>query len=136
MKKIGFLFTLLFIFVAGVFAPRAHAFQDGTLTCYFEVFSKKAFPKVEKTPPFSFNIKTQFSEAFQAKSLENRLIIAYYPGFAKPGDVNQFILNMKYNGANAGADVPAVHGWDYVFKISRDDSDLIGAFLHCNADLK
>ncbi|NUM88011.1 MAG: hypothetical protein HUU37_02300 [Bdellovibrionales bacterium] len=127
---------LLLALAPAFFGWNAHAWKEGTLTCQFEVMSKKTFPKMEKLPPFSFDMTKQFSEAFQASSLENRLIIAYYPGFARPGDVNLFVLNMKYNGANAGADVPAVGGGTYTFKISRDDSDLIGAFLNCRADLR
>ncbi len=128
--------VFLIILGAALFAPSAQAFKEGKFTCQFEVVSKKNFPKVEKLPPFTFNAMEAFSEAYQAKSLENRLIIAYYPGFAKPGDLSLHVMDMKYNGANAGADVPAVADGNFTFKISRDDSDLVGAFLNCRSELR
>lgn len=117
------------------FAPQASAFKDGTLTCQFEVIAKKNFPTVEKLAPFTIKISEPFSDAFQAPSLNNRLLLAYSPGYAAPRDVNLFNVTLKYDGANAGADVPAVANGEYTFKISRDDSDLVGAFLVCKAAL-
>ena len=117
------------------FSSSAMAFKNGQVTCQFEVIAKDTFPAVEKLAPFTFNVQDPFSDAFQATRLKNRLLVAYYPGFAGPGDVNQLIIVLKYDGANAGADVPALADGQYTFKISRDDSDLVGAFLNCRATL-
>lgn len=136
MKRIIIAVLCAFTASAGIFAGKAEAYNGGTFTCFFEVLSKKTWPKVEKLPPFTFDAMAFFSEAFQSPSLENRLIVAYYPGFSKPKELYQFALDLKYNGANSGADTIAVNGYTYTIKVGRDDSDLIGGFLHCKADLR
>ncbi|MCC7403044.1 MAG: hypothetical protein IT288_01480 [Bdellovibrionales bacterium] len=131
-----FVLTLVAFFTLMAHAPQALAFKSGQVTCFWEVVAKDTFPAVEKLAPFTFDLTEPFTDAFQATHLKNRLLVAYYPGLAGPGDVNQLIVNLKYDGANAGADVPALADGTYTFKISRDDSDLVGAFLNCHSTAK
>lgn len=112
------------------------AAASGTLTCHFEFMTKSSPGSFVTTPPFSFNVKNNYFNDFSFSGLQNKLYVAYYPGLTARGDLRIFIINLKYAGANAGADVPAINGGEYIFKISQDQSDLIGAFLNCTAELK
>ncbi len=128
---------LVFTALAALFiATESFAASSGTLTCHFEFMTTAAPGTFIKTPPFTFDVMDNYFNHFSFPELQNKLHIAYYPGLVAKDDLRMFVINLKYASANSGADVPAVDGGSYVFKISQDASDLIGAFMNCTSELK
>lgn len=123
-------FAALLIIFAG---SSSHAFRSGTLTCFFEIRATDKPNTTRTSESFTFDITQFYGNAFSFPFLSNRILLAYYPGFEKPGDVTFFSFILKYDGANAGSDVPAVNGATYYTNISKDGTDLIGAFMKCQA---
>jgi len=129
----------MFILVA-VFpflTQNAFAYSSGKMSCFFELYSKKNWPKVEKTPVFEINVMQMLETSIESKWLENMIRLRYVPGKTAVNDVQVAAVTMTYAGADAGADVSLKPEGTYVFKIGRQDSDLVGAFMNCKVqDLK
>lgn len=124
-------FVAILVLVIGT---NAFAYKSGSLTCHFEILSKQSFPKFEKLPEFKINAFQSYFEAVKVKSLPNNILVSYSPGIDANKDL---ILSMdvKYDGAEGGSDVPAVNNQNYTFYVSKDFSELVGAYLKCRTDL-
>lgn len=125
--------ALLALIPVLLLSSNASAYSRGKLNCRFEIVSKKNFPAVTRLPAFEFDVMKTHEDSFEADVLENPLRFRYTPGLTGLNDVRVFVIDLAYNMANGGADVPAAPNAGYVFKIGRQDSDLVGAFLNCTA---
>ncbi|MBK9321479.1 MAG: hypothetical protein IPM97_00730 [Bdellovibrionaceae bacterium] len=133
----SFCVRFLILIFTSFAAHSASAYSSGRLNCYFEMFSKNNWPKMEKTPTFDINIMEAYEQSIESKWLGNKIRLLYVPGIVATKDVQVAVVTMTYAGADAGADVSLKPDGTYVFKIGRQDSDLVGAFLNCRAlDLK
>lgn len=101
------------------------------MTCSFELFSKKNWPKVERTVPFEINIAQGYEDSIESRFLENKIRLRYVPGIISSGDIRYVSITMTYAGADSGADAPLVENGQYMFNIGRQDSDLVAAFMNC-----
>lgn len=128
-----FLFTIQkTVLISSVFlCSQAFGYSGGKMTCFFELFSKKNWPKVEKTTTFEVNIAQGYEDSIESRFLENKIRLRYVPGIVAAGDVRYVSITMTYAGADSGADAPLVENGQYMFNIGRQDSDLVGAFLNC-----
>lgn len=125
------------VFATVLFSSQTFAYSSGTMTCFFELFSTKAWPKVEKTPEFSFNIMEMYESSIESKNLNNKIRLRYVPGLVARNDVRVISIVMTYDSADSGAEVPFVPEGEYSFNIGRQGSDLVGAFMQCKVkDLK
>ena len=134
------LLTKYFIFIIGIGffgAGQAYAYSSGKMKCNFEIYSKKTWPKLEKTEAFEIDVMEVYESSVELESLDNKIRFRYVPGMIAPKNVKFADVTMLYAGSDAGAEVPLMPDGEYVFKIGRQDSDLIGGFMNCKVqDLK
>ncbi len=130
------MFKALILAVISLFTSASMAASSGSMNCFFELVTKSSPFTTIKKESFQFNVMDNYFNDFSFPELQNKLYVAYYPGLVAKDDLRVFVINLKYAGANAGADVPVINGGHYVFKISQDQSDLIGAFMNCTAEVK
>ncbi|MBT4762210.1 MAG: hypothetical protein HOO06_10970 [Bdellovibrionaceae bacterium] len=105
----------------------------GKIDCFYEIYSKKTWPKSIKTNTFSFNIETGADVSTPSSVLDNVLRMRYQPGY-RNNKLSYFIYSLTYADIHAGADIPVTESLSSVY-FSRDGSDLIGGFLNCKAKL-
>lgn len=109
----------------------AWAYSSGQMKCFFEIYATTNWPNAEKTPAFEINIMQAYEASIESKWLGNKIRLQYVPGIVAARDVQVAVVTMTYAGADAGADVSLKPDGIYVFKIGRQDADLVGAFLNC-----
>src|SRR5690606_6370031 len=100
-----------FIFMtAFLFGSISMAASSGKMNCFFELVTKNSPFTTVKKESFHFNVMDNYFNDFSFPELQNKLYIAYYPGLVAKDDLRVFVVNLKYAGANAGADVPVING--------------------------
>ncbi|NUN05982.1 MAG: hypothetical protein HUU57_09485 [Bdellovibrio sp.] len=104
---------------------------SGTMECYFEIASKKQPGRYEIIKIQPFSVMNAYQDAFQSPLLENRILFSYTPGHVTQSEISHVVINMTYNSANSGVELPIITKQKFVTAIGRQDSDLIGAFLNC-----
>lgn len=109
----------------------AFAYSQGKINCQIEMFSKKDSAKAYFLPAFEFDVMEPHFASFSHDLLDRSIHMSYTPGLVGLKDVRVFVLDMMYDNANSGADVPAMPNATYTVKVGRQDSDLIGAFMTC-----
>lgn len=112
-------------------------YTSGKMDCYFEIVSKTNWPKVEKQPVFTIDLMQYYENSIESKWLENKIRLQYVPGKVSAQDVQFGAVSMTYDNANSGADFSLMPNGIYIFRIGRQDSDLVGGFMNCQiTDLK
>lgn len=112
----------------------AFGYSSGTMNCFFELFNTKSWPKPEITQSFEINVMEVYESSIESKFLDNKIRLRYVPGLIARNDVRIASVTMTYDSADAGADVPFVADGQYTFKIGRQGSDLVGAFMNCKVN--
>lgn len=128
--KTTIVYNLVFVSIV-LLSSQGFGYSGGKMTCFFELFSKKNWPKVEKTTPFEIDIAAGYENSVESRFLDNKIRLRYVPGIVATGDVRYVSVTMTYAGADSGADAPLVENGQYMFNIGRQDSDLVGAFMNC-----
>lgn len=131
MRKVFVLFLVSNMWMNVMGMGQAFAYSSGKMKCFFEVYSKKTWPKQEKTDFFDIDVMQTYESSVELESLDNKIRFRYVPGTVASNNVKFAAVTMMYSGADAGADVPLVPDGEYVFKIGRQDSDLVGGFMNC-----
>lgn len=103
----------------------------GTMECYFEIASTKRPGRYEIVQLPAFSVMNVFEYALENPLLENRILFRYNPGWATKTEISHVVINMSYNSANSGIEMPLILEQKFVTAIGRQGSDLIGAFLNC-----
>ena len=124
--------TLLSLLVFScALSAQAVTISSGTVECYFEIASTLQPAKYEIVKVPAFSAMDKFEYVVENHLLQNRILFGYYPAYNYLKEVSHFALNLSYNTANSGVELPVVLDDKLVVVIGRQGSDLIGAFANC-----
>lgn len=119
---------LIFSFV---FSANAVTVLSGTVDCSFEIASTRQPTRYEVVKIPTFSVMEKFEYAVESPLLQNRILFGFYPDSRTGKAVSHFAINLTYNTANSGAELPIILDEKFIVVIGRQGSDLIGAFLNC-----
>jgi hypothetical protein len=105
----------------------------GTGTCHYEIYTPNNFNKPIVTEEFQIVLERAEFRSTEHPGLKRAIRLQTQPATIDGKKHTHFAFSLTYDGAHAGAIVPAQSG-RHVMMISRDDSDIVGGYLFC--DLK
>lgn len=124
MKQIVTMFALL------VSSVSAMAFS-GSASCYYELYTKEHFTAPVLTEKFKVDLSKTEDISTTNAAIKRTLRLRTKPGTIDGKSFTHISFSQTYDGAHSGAVVPAANG-TYVTIISKDESDLLAAYLFCD----
>lgn len=106
----------------------------GKINCQWEIVPIPG-GTVVKGEPFEMDINSVAMKSFAFDELSNKIRFRYTPGRTPRKGITHFVMSLTYDQAHGGADIPLTKE-PFTLKISRDQSDMIGGFLTCQASYR